>query len=397
MRKPKPREYILKLYMILIQYNKKVENEIAEYFDENIIRVKESEILKESSVTSKEKEEQELIDKNSPYAIRFFKPYINVNVNDNDNALDNAMDIANGNIPEVLKQDIESYKEKVDSYDSLPKDEDKLELEKNLYKELAIVCARYVNILNRRKYSANRAQKTTYSTKHEYIARFIRFALTYNKMVSPNQIFEMGILKDDEEKYVLNASIPGFTNLSVHMGGNYHNTCDILERVEKISKKQLFPKKRYKNEDLVIDLAQVISDVNFSFSLPDFGFYNTAIINKACTDEAKGYIEHMKKIKNESDFQSQIELFINLQCSDFNDRELYFLAEKAGYMKGDFQVLTAEIKKRSIHKENSESLYIQSKLSECEGDKNKQQNVINDLYHKYVDDYISIANILKNL
>ncbi len=380
MRKPKTKDYISKLYYALEKNNSNVESEIQKYFSENIDYTQYN--IKEQFVTSREKEEQELIEKKSPYAIRFFKPYVN----------DNAMNIANGKIPKFLKQNIKSYKEKVESYDDLsPKEQ--LKLEANLYKELTIACARYVNILNRRKYSDKRDMKTTYHTKHVYIAKFIRFAMIYNKMVSPNQRFEMGILKDIEGKYVLNASIPGFSRLSVHMGGSYNNTRQILEYVEEINKKEIFPRNRGGS----IDVEKAISGDNFSYSLPDFGINNTAIINKACTDEAKGYIKHMKEIKNKSDFQSELEMFINLQCSDLNDRELYFLAEKAGYMKGHFQVLTNEIEKRSIHKGNSESLYIQSKLSECEGDKKKQQDELIKLYEKYVKDYISIANINKDI
>ena len=238
-------------------------------------------------------------------------------------------------------------------------DQQKKELEINLYKRLALVHARRANLANRNK----RNDANAMSKKDAQMQDFIYYAVKHNNLVLDEDKIAFGFTQDDKGAVRLDASLPGYTRLSVHFG-NYNNFYQILINVNNQLTKdgEIIPFKTFISRD---GNERIKRDVftDYAYNLPTFGVINTGIINRDNYKKAKVYQEFfMKKCKDENGKINVlgIEEYINILFEDFNDREIFYLAEEAGAGKGILEELNIRLqerkKLREIAQKNKRSL-----------------------------------------
>lgn len=182
----------------------------------------------------------------------------------------------------------------------------------------------------------------------------------------------------------MNASLPGYTRLSLHFG-NTSNCLQVLNNVNNILEAnnlpRYFPISKDKNN---ANLNRVYQ--NIKYNLPSFGMYNTGIINNREYAQSEIYAKQFKT--NDTMDKGRIKTLINFMYPDLNDREVFYLAEKSEFGKKDLlelkDLLIEREERTKIAKEKGIELRDEFLLEKIDKSKNKGKT-INNLYKSYLE------------
>lgn len=228
------------------------------------------------------------------------------------------------------------------------------------------------------------------------------FTNRYNSLVPEHKKIMFGINKSLEGP-VIEASIPGYTRLSVHCGGNILGTQNCARWARNCNNlvAEHFSKRNMKQENIEkfsIEKAQNDNDVlnllyrRHGYNLPKFDIINTGIMHSRTTDQELIYQKQIKGTKAEGPMPyRKVEIFANFMYPDLNDREMYYLAEKAEFGKGDLLqlkiILEDRLKRYNVAKENKNDLrqqFIMDELNKAKDAKQKTK-IANELYIRYME------------
>lgn len=297
-----------------------------------------------------------------------------------------------------LNSDQLSIAEKEKLYKRLALDYDKLSmsekenLEMLLYQRLAIVHARRANVTNRNKYT-HLYSMTRKDIEMQY---FIEYAIKYNNLAAHEDKIAFGFTKDSNGAVLLDASLPGYTRLSVHFG-YYSNFYQILTSINNnfSSNAQTPPFKTYIDRDGSIKIDQTVF-TDYSYNLPTFGVINTGIINRDDYNKASMYEQTFAEKCKDTIGKINvlgIEEFIYILYPELNDRETFYIAEKAGAGQGILDELKIRLNEReeknktaSSNKRNLQEEYLFSL------DDQKLFVLFNDILNSEQDTLISLIN-----
>lgn len=174
---------------------------------------------------------------------------------------------------------------KKEEYEKMSNSE-KQDLQKSFLKNIVISSAQLANAANRTTY----VDVDAYKNKDKYMTDFIAYVAMYNKAYPNNQI-AFGFDNDFEKGLCLNASIPGYTRLSVHFG-NEHNFVKIMKDANNIIK-NVGPKIGFENPNQNLNKQQVATA-----SLGSLPFYPITAMNSADAEVSKIYAKKRKKQQN---------------------------------------------------------------------------------------------------
>ena len=253
------------------------------------------------------------------------------------------------NIPEIY---IDVYKVNIPSEQEYTNNskEEKKKLEKNLYKDYAIISARLVNLFNSLK---SQGEQCAYSEKNLHIERFLLYACKYNSTATEEEQLFYGF-KNYEEPY-MDAFIPGYNSiLSVHFGSR-KNFESHLKVVNIKLLKDGFEQAFHTRENGSIDNKVFTSREN---NVPRYGATNTGLINKANYNDIENWIKlFLEKSRNKEKEVNEegIEEFININGADLNDREIVYIANRAGVGKKIIIELLQKLKERVEIKESAKN------------------------------------------
>lgn len=214
--------------------------------------------------------EKQLIESKNENALRFFKPYY----------FQYFSKIARGNVPEFLKSKFKPSIYMPDNYaDETQKNKSQKQFEElspkqlkiemiKIAKESVVTHARKANILNRFKNSEDVIFSELMKAKDDAMESFIFNAIRYNSIMPDTMKIAFGI-NDSEKGPVLEASVPGYTRLSLHFG-NELRCAKILKnintRLENVNAKKYFPTSM-KNKN-IIDMKEVYK--THGYELPKY-------------------------------------------------------------------------------------------------------------------------------
>lgn len=401
-------------YMILYNTFNNVERNLLKDLKKLFTGEKATDI--EKFLKSQEREEGRFL--NSENGLRFFSPYFY--------SCCKALRYEYKDIPSCLvtrfkhnmREDDTSKKSNAspytkETYDKLGEKEKK-QIEADSLKYLAIMYARQANLYNKFKTRNNQIENSNAMTNKDIaMEQFFVYAIRYNRLVSEEHQIAFAIVKEGEDKKGgprLDASIPGHTRMSLHFGGG--GKCNyILKNVnsvlENIGQDKFFPQKSYISTRTGAKIEGVnVEDTYKMFPeterLPRFEVINTGLI-LSLQDDKKTEI-YKKQIRGENtpldrpmDYEN-VELFANFMYPDFNDREMYYIAEAAEFGKGDLigskdksrKGLRGILQTRSKRREDAqkESISLREKFvkEQLEGitDPKEKLSKINELYSKYL-------------
>lgn len=267
----------------------------------------------------------------------------------------------------------------------------KKKLELLLYKRLALIHARRSNLANRKK----RSDSSAMTRKDMEMEEFIYYAMKHNNLALEEDKICFGFTPDEKGAIRLDASLPGYTRLSVHFG-NLSNFYSILKNVNNKCEKRNreAPFKSYTDREGRVRIDKSIFK-DYQYSLPTFGVINTGLINRDDFNAMRYEKIFKQKIKDKDgkvDIYG-IEEIINILYTDFNDREIFYLAEKAGAGKGILEELNKRLQERKkirdLAKKNNRSLQEEYILS---SDDKKISDVLTHILMANDDTIIELIN-----
>lgn len=275
----------------------------------------------------------------------------------------------------------EEVKEFEKQYAELDEKQKKIEMIQ-MFRCLAICYARRANIFNRGKDFINSNFKGRMSIKQDSIVKFLKYAIMHNELVRDEEKIVFGIRRDEYGRPVLDAALPGLTRFSVHMGARIQQTWDTLKSVN-AQLKQVGIEGKIPMSGNYVDLEE--TSKMYTFGLPIYT-YETGIINSGISEENKKYLEQISKL---SERKNGLAIFSNFIYSDFNDREIFHLAELAKFMKGKLyktrDVLKQRDERRRAEKQGTtdlSKLYLIEVLEKCNTDIERAK-VIREIYDCY--------------
>lgn len=311
-------------------------------------------------------------------------------------------------------------------------EKEKKQLEADALKYLAIMYARQANLYNKFKTRNNHVENSNAMTNKDIaMEQFLIYAIRYNRLVPEEHQIAFSIVKEGEDKKGgprLDTSIPGHTRLSLHFGGggkcNYilKNVNSVLEQV---GQKKFFPQKSYISNRTGVKVEGVNVEETYKLfpeteRLPRFEVINTGLILSLQDDDKTEIYKKQIRGKNvpfgrKMNYEN-VELFANFMYPDFNDREMYYIAEAAEFGKGDLiglkdgskeglrGVLRTRSKRREDAKKESISLREKYAKEQLEGitDSKEKLSKIRELYSKYLQiktdkETIGLGNFIKLL
>ena len=339
--------------------------------------------------------------KGTPYSLRFYNPYYNQTVGN----------VVRGNIPDFLKTKIDlkieipkdlNDSEKMENaekqYASLSA-KDKREEFAKILKSFAIVCARVANVHNRFKDSSSKDYSQTMTSKDVNIESFMLIAIKYNSLVPEEKQIPFGI-NDSKQGPVIEASLPGYTRLSLHFGSIEKCAkmlADVNRLLQSSGMEPYFPDYKINDVDNSYKKKYAYNYINniykqFGYNFDKFHVINTGLINNMDYENSDIYQMQMRaKEQNPDDTMDykRIEIYSNFMYPDLNDREMFYLAEKAGFGKADLEKLQSKLEVRSGRMARAEkngtnlrSQYISESVNKAPGQR-KKIKVIEELYSAY--------------
>lgn len=342
-------------------------------------------------VLDQEKIEMERLQNGDNNSLRFFKPYYD----------DFSVQISKGEIPDffkskkieldiempIRKDETEGFEKAKKQYIDMPKEKRELEKAK-IIKGLALIYARQANIFNRFKTSEKVAFENAMKSKLNSMRNFLQYATLYNSMVSKEEQIAFGI-NDSEKGPLLEASLPGYTRLSVHFG-NAKNCKETLEKTNEFLEGQEVKSYFPTFKDGKINLNAVYE--RRGYDLPKFDVVNTGLITRAEYEDLKIYEQQIRgKNTNAKVNSKRVEMFVNLMYPDLNDREIFYVAEKSEFGKKHLEDLKGILEEREERKKIADkskkdirSVYIEQEIENISDLKSKTKK-INEFYLRYLE------------
>ena len=295
--------------------------------------------------------------------------------------------------PDFLKVERKSNLLSKEQYNMMSEDE-KTAVYAGILKDLSIISARFANAFNRTKNSerGRHGGKYAYNEKNIHMANFLFRAKIYNELVSDTEQIAFGFFDDAEERInaktnkryinhslVLNASLPGYTRLSLHFG---NKTLKILRDANGLLKKmgiegypieqsdidrynqkwKEYEANKEANEKAKKEFIPPTPNATirrlaelFPYELPTYGILNLGLINCENHYGAEGYISQLldKCLDENGDIKLEaIDEYISFMYPDFNDREVMYLAERAGFGKGALEKTVERLELRAKDRES---------------------------------------------
>ena len=296
--------------------------------------------------------------------------------------------------------------------------EEKKQLYIGILRDQVVVSARRANVANREKDSELRGGgKIAFARKDEAIVDFLVRAHKYNELVPVEEQIAFGFQTTDVEEVcdkktgrflyddphiALNASIPGFTRLSVHLG---RQTINIFNQANEKLGKIIYPingkdQNRYNETKAKAEktgrpfIPPVASKTEFEIaSRMPYKFESSHVISNLglmVSDNYNNSEEYAKQLKlkamhNGKISKDGIDEFICFMHPDLNEREIMYLAEKAGFGKSVLKTILGRTKERGKYIENPDEVrkkFISEKLAEAKTDE-ERKTIIKELGESY--------------
>ncbi len=216
--------------------------------------------------------------------------------------------------------------------------EEKQQTHLALLKELAIIYARKANLANREKYTNVNAM----SKKDAAMENFMLYATKYNAQVPPREQIHFCISNDVVKGPLLDASVPGFTRLSVHFGSE-ENLIRTLKNVSFTLEQEGMQSPYRKNRFAEINVDEVYSQ---GVNLNRYEVFETGLLTRNYSRSAKKCIEQIKEMDS-----SKLKCFACFVYPELNDREISYLAEMAGIGESELIRLEGILRGRAKQKD----------------------------------------------
>ena len=293
-----------------------------------------------------------------------------------------------------------------EEYDKLSEDK-KTEIFADILKDLAILSARRANLANREKNSekANVGGKFAYGNKDKHMVDFLIRAHMHNQLVEPEKQIYFGFDYEVQKgqtigknglpftymNYLmsLNASIPGYSRLSLHFGrmempilkevneklvkmGFVKFPIDRSEeRTHDIRKKDAEDKgKEFKPRNAKATIEKLCRVMPYEL---EKYVVNLGLVSSDDYNNAEKYANQMRKMAYTNGKFNEIGIDDFIYCTgiNLNEREIMYLAERAGFGKAILLKIQEKVKERRkviSTPIKARSAYFSERLNESETD-----------------------------
>ena len=249
--------------------------------------------------------------------------------------------------------DDEKRKELIEYYGRIPIENRKLAFAE-IIKSIAIIAGMTATVYNK-----GQDKTVNLGRKDTGMQEFMEYALLYNSLVDGEKQIAFGCKNDvmktsnntAHKTKLLNALIPGYTNLSLHFGNMYGFIKNSVERklgltssLNNSSTLTFLHILENSFGNLQIDTSSLTNDIN----VRRYGIYNQGLINSYQTDEEKEWISKLNKIEGKNDLEKVMRFVKYDSLPELNNREVLYIIQKAGYGKSILEAVDQELDKREI-------------------------------------------------